>query len=262
MAVNAPTLSNAVDKASGATVTLTLTPPAAGDYDHCQILYRIRDATVWTTGGVHTGSQGTEADVDQAGLTDSQVYEFLAYAEDAGGVVGPPSVTHRAAPSDGTGPMSGRIVTDLKHAIEGITQASGYWDDVAAVYRFGYAQELEGKTMPVAFLKCAEIGAVEGPLVGAQGSTDNSMRVVVVLASERASTDDDEWVAEEAHRQLDAIVKAVLADPTRGGLARDTVPYDGTPNVETEEKLGDAVAAKQFTIHYLTQRDNPSVRLP
>lgn len=263
MAVNAPTLTSVADLATGGALRLSLTPPAAGDYDHCQILHRPRDASAWTTGPTYVGAQGVAGTVDVTGLTNGAIYEVLAYAVDVAGAGGPPSVTIRRSPSAGDGSLAERIEARLKTVLLGITQSSGYWDDVEACYRFGVPPDLEDADWPVALLRCQRIENEEGPLCGANGATVAKMQVLAGIAATRpAAQADADWVPKEALRALDAITKAILEDPTQAGLALDTEAQTGTPNPDRDQKLGDAVAVATFTVTYRHQRDNPSLAFP
>jgi hypothetical protein len=264
MTVNAPTLSALADGITGTTLTATITPPAAGDYDHTQLLYRVRDAAAWTTGPTYTGAQGVAGTATVTGLTAGQVYEVIAYAVDASSNAGPPSVARRAQPTAGTGSMSERILRDLQAAMEGITVAGGHWATLGRVIRTGTeAPDLSQETLPVGIIGQPLIEKEAGPVMGAVGITDAKLRVTLAIVRNRGTSDTgDDWTAQDAAKMENALAIAVLEDPTRGGLAIDTEPGRVGHNPESDAKFGDAFAMQEYVIHYRHQRDNPSVKRP
>jgi hypothetical protein len=261
MAVLAPTLTSIADDLAGTTVTLTVTPPATGDYDHCQILYRERGSAVWSVGATYVGAPGVGGTVQQTGLTPGVVHDFIVYAQDSAGAAGPPSVQRSKAPTAGTGTIQERIVADLVAALEGILESEGYWDDVEAVHRAGHQVDLEIADHPVAFVREDTIDHEQEVVAGVTGILDQKHRIMVAMVARRAADDVLDWPAAEAGRMDDAIRKAVLADRTRGGLAIDTRPVRSQLNPSGVD-LGDAVTAVEFEVWYRVQTDNPSVKQP
>lgn len=66
----------------GDAVTLTITPPATGDYDLAQIFYRIfGSGSAWTDGGTYVGSQGVQGTKQVTGLDNITLYEFIIFTE-------------------------------------------------------------------------------------------------------------------------------------------------------------------------------------
>lgn len=80
-APSAPTLGSVANDETGTSVTVTLTPPAAGNYTQCRIYYRTEDATSWTSGGTYTGAQGVAGTKQITGLSANTMYSFYAVAE-------------------------------------------------------------------------------------------------------------------------------------------------------------------------------------
>lgn len=99
MSVNTASLDNLTALDGG--VRVTLTPPADGDYDHTQLLYRQRFSNVYLAGETYVGSQGVQGAVDQTGLVNGVVYEFALQAVDGSGNRSAPSVSQWIRPTDG-----------------------------------------------------------------------------------------------------------------------------------------------------------------
>jgi hypothetical protein len=262
MTVNAPTLHAATARPDGTTVRLALTPPPAGDYDHTQVLHRLRDVTAWTTGPTYTGAQGEAGTVDVEGLATGQVAEFIAYAVDPAGAAGPPSIPLRVAPTTGAGDLRQRIMDDVKAALYGISVAAGYWADVATVYETGHPEDLTAAAYPLMIVRDPQATPEGEAIAGAFNATTESLRLIVIGASKRPASAAQDWEAAEARRIADAVIKAILEDPSRGGLAIDTTQAEALINPMTEDVIGDAVAAVAFLVRFRHQRDNPSVRVP
>lgn len=226
MTINAPTLSSAIDKAValGDTVTLNLTPPAAGDYDHTQILYRLPSASTWTEGPTYTGAQGTAGTVDVTSLTAGLRYEFLTYAVDAGGVIGPPSTPARAVPTKSGRTIQQRIIDNLVAALAAITQAGGAFADAAQVIVCRYRPDTDAWS-GFNILAAPQEATKDANVVRGGGAVIEDVTLPVVVAGlyyETRDTTDADWEANAIHGMLAAISAAVLDDRTRGGLAINT----------------------------------------
>lgn len=126
-----PVLTLAADTEAGGTVRLTITPGRDGDV---RILYKDIRATSWTDDGTFTGTDGVETTHDVTGLTDGEVYEFLAVSIQ-GFNVSWPSRSLRARPTDGSGSIEEQAIAAVVSALEGILTANGYDFDVNNVYR-------------------------------------------------------------------------------------------------------------------------------
>ncbi|MFA5187070.1 MAG: fibronectin type III domain-containing protein [Patescibacteria group bacterium] len=79
---------------TGTSVTLTLTPPATGDYEKTNIYKRLLTASTWTLAGTYTGEQGVAGTKQITGLTADRAYEFIVMAE-ANDLESSPSVARR-----------------------------------------------------------------------------------------------------------------------------------------------------------------------
>lgn len=262
MAVNEPTLSNAVDKeaVAGDAVTLTLTPPTAGDYDHCQILYRkiTPTETAWTTGPTVVGVQGTQTTQNVDSLGTGDMYEFQVYAVDGAGNAGPPSIPRRAIPTTGSGPISLRIENDIKTALEAITQANGHYDTIQDCWIYRFPKDMEGQDGLWIALRCATVRYTDGPLIGADAIINGALIAHVLACHHGRDTSDAAWIREKAHKLIAAVQMAILSDQTRSGLAISTKHGDAilTPDDDVR-KVADAVAYTDFTINYRHKEQNP-----
>lgn len=256
-----PALNSLVDAMvpAGDSLTLNITPPDYVDYDHAIIGCRQALAWVYTS---FVGVGVVPGNVTLAGLTPNVPTEVVALSLDSAGVSGYPSNILRATPTDGSGPLLERIEADVIRALQGITVAAGYYDTVEGAYRYGHQVDVEHAAMPVAFIHSQQADTEQGPLCGTSGISRRPLRIAVVMASRRPVGSVAEWPAQEAIRMEDAIVKAVLADRTRGGNALNTTPKESLFNPVTDKPLGDAVLVKMFEIEYWHQSDNPSVQTP
>jgi len=82
LAPNAPSLDYISNDNTGNSVTLTITPPAAGGYDLTRIYYkRAETYEAWSSGGTYVGAQGVAGNVQVVGLNDNQIYDFVLVAE-------------------------------------------------------------------------------------------------------------------------------------------------------------------------------------
>lgn len=82
---NPPTFDALTNDGDGDAVTLTITPPAAGNYDRTLIYYkRAGIYEAWSSGGTYVGVQGVAGTVQVTGLDDNQFYQFILVAEYSG----------------------------------------------------------------------------------------------------------------------------------------------------------------------------------
>ena len=259
MTVNAPTLVSALDAtaAGGDTVNLTIIPPAAGDYDHTQILYRVVGASAWTPGATYTGAQGESGTEVVDGLTSGALYEFLLYALDGSDNAGPPSISKRAIPTTGDGTRARRIEKNILSTLNGILASEGMFEDVGEVIRYDHtfdAESLSGFFVVVRFSTMTKETLAQ---VGANAVSDATMKVDVLSCYQGRDTSDATWVADKTHDMLGALTLAIMEDVRRGELAIDTVPIDEEIGPETEIRIADAVALSSFEVLFRHDRANP-----
>jgi hypothetical protein len=271
VAVNAPSIDGLADAKAvgGGTLTLTLTPPAAGDYDHCQVLYRQGAATAWTTGPTYTGAQGVQGTVSITGLTTGLRTDVIVYAVDATGNAGPPSVVRRQQPTTGLGCASRRIEKHVIATLEDMTIANGFPWDVADVVLWRGEEDTRDDGSVVLYVATTTLDQKDIGCRGTQGITDDRLHVMVLASRDlgtslsAASTAGAREVirADAAHELAAQVTKALLDDPTRGGVAIDTegVGQELTPKAEL--KIADATILANFEIHYRTDRQNPDAEV-
>lgn len=83
-APNAATFHSIENDSNGSSVTLTITPPASGNYLRTNIYYRQYGRPSWSTGTAYTGTQGVKGTHTISGLTDNVLYQFYIAANYSG----------------------------------------------------------------------------------------------------------------------------------------------------------------------------------
>lgn len=80
--VNQPTFTNLTNDGDGDAITVTLTPPATGEYDDTVVYYRQAGTSAWSS-VTYVGAQGVQGTKQITGLTDHTYYEvYLAARKD------------------------------------------------------------------------------------------------------------------------------------------------------------------------------------
>lgn len=151
-----------------------------------------------------------------------------------------------------TTPVSARIIDSVVTALEGITVANGYWKDVERVQPADhFVPDWSGIALPAML-----VGAVEADMVGddtgagTEGLLDWRMSFAVLAASGPRENSDG-WAQGEMHELQGAIVRAVMTDPGRNGLAVVTLPKKVLFQPENLPQF-DAAVAVVFETYYRT----------
>lgn len=260
--LDAPALTDASATGSSGTVRLSVTPGITGDV---QVWYRVRGAAAWEDGGTFSGTAATPTTHDVTGLTDHEMYEFLVQSVQ-GFNTSYPSVTHRAAPTDGTGSVEEEAIGAVKLALEGITTANGYAFDVGRVYRH---EQVAGKgALEPVVMFIDEEPDVSRP-DGSQGIhhlVRNVKPITISARSSRQGRTDGASSAEaskEAKRLYDAIGKALGGDLVldTGGTRRVLyLRYLGHRSGIGTEGVDGVVVHVRFEMQYRHRSDNPSIK--
>jgi len=136
-----PTFDDVVNDLTGASVTLTITPPNDAGYVQTNIFYRRTTGPngipvgLWSSGGTYIGAAGVQGMTVVSGLEADQIYEFILTAESATDY-SPPTVTRAVLVSSSGKAVKDRILDDVAAWCATITQAAGYNFDVRQVEVF------------------------------------------------------------------------------------------------------------------------------
>lgn len=138
------------------------------------------------------------------------------------------------------------IMADLQTALAGIT-------GVQKVWKVGnFSPDLVGRLAdtdyPVVLFK-ARSRDVAAEFWGANRLHQTTLEVAVLAIDKGRDEGDDTWSADRAEELERLVDAAVLADRTRGGLARDTVPTGTTYNPDGYPGA-DAAVGMTFQIKY------------
>ena len=141
-----------------------------------------------------------------------------------------------------------RILSDLTAAVSGVTQAAGYAIDIRTVGRV--------RREPYQAHEYPAVNLLEGPerkQAGPTALTTCFMPVVLEI-----SVWDKNALAVAANRAMAAVIKATLADRTRGGLAIDTEETGNKMFVdETDPTRPIGGFRVEFTIEYRHAESDP-----
>jgi len=246
--MTAPALVSLTDDGTGDSLTAVI------DYGmgvaKLDLLYREVGATAWST----VTEDPAASPVSITGLTDGVLYEALAVGYDSLGDLTLPSLTLRAVPRSSAYTVRRRIERDVVATIGAITTVGGHFDDMARVWRFEYPVDVTGQKGMFAIVAFPNTRHEQLAQRGTDAVDDCHLTVEIGIGREgRDGTEG--WIADSENDMLAALQVALMEDPTRGGLAIDTVHV--ADSMRDEERMTDATVAMSFEIHYRTMRRNP-----
>jgi len=216
MTIGTVTLGTGVNDGTGTSITIPITPPAAGTYDTIEVRYRIVGTASWSDGGNYVGTPETAGNHQISGLTGARTYEVIAWAVLAS-ANGEPAVPVRVKCSVNTSPVAERIVDDITADLAAITTGNGYYQTVKRVTRLGSLASAVVNTPMIGVYIQSEQNLDE-ELEGTYGLTTRDLTV-----SFRLYTGDPDDPDEALSYLAADVDKALLADPHRSALAQNTV---------------------------------------
>jgi len=118
-------------------------------------------------------------------------------------------------------------MADLKTALEGVAGVTKVWK--VGNFSPDLIGRLDDTDFPVVLLK-ARTRTPGDQYSGANRLMQSALGISVLVLDSGRDESDDTWGADRAEELEELVIAAVLADPTRGGHARDTVPTGTTYN--------------------------------
>lgn len=210
---NTASLDELTNVGDGDGITLTITPPASGNYTETQIYYRKYNAISWTTGTTYVGVQGIQGTVNQTGLDDNTGYEFYVVVNYSS-LYSAPSAIKQIWCSSGAQPINEQILDEIITTLESITTANGYAQTIHEVSRIRAAALVEFTNWPSIGVMLIVENKDENETVG---FSDCHMSINLT-----AYTNDKTNPAQALLILAGDIQKALMIDHTRSALAIDT----------------------------------------
>jgi hypothetical protein len=209
---NSSTLNSVANDGTGTSATLSITPPAAGSYDGTRVYYRLFGATTWTLDGTYVGVQGTAGTYQVTGLSNNNIYEFVAHAFFSTNF-SQPSVILNAFVTDNAGTRTEQIIDNIDSLLRSITSTS-YEYTIRQTSRFTTPAQIKFTKYPASDIGIDRIDKKDDQDHAVQECT---MHVVI-----GAYVDERKDPAGVLTTVAEDIEKALAIDVTRGGLALDT----------------------------------------
>lgn len=146
-----------------------------------------------------------------------------------------------------------RIMKNIKTALEGITVANGYDNTVKIVERVKQGGQT---TKDVPYLQITN--GVESPHESQENPTlRKKLPVYVIIGTRQDEETDPKWADEVVNSLLGDVQRAMQVDPTRGGLAIDTIEGSNGP-MPVEEGMTALETFQEYTIDYRHSRTDPT----
>lgn len=151
-----------------------------------------------------------------------------------------------------------RIVKQIQATLEGITVGNGYGQSMVSVQRFMQGGQETSQTPTCVLMEGDDSVDMEGPLAGSFSLTSRTMNVSVVVVHQQDDSVDSRSAAEVMNALVADVQKALQVDPTRGGLALDTMEV-GLGELDAHEGQPELIQAVAFRIKYRHRRTDPTI---